>query len=466
MSVVRRARCCMYVCASFCGFPANPYANGACAWDTSFGALIPSTTASRSPVMGLRHAKVAMAVFSSPTRSVSYTGEYRLSSRKSRSPRYVLVSRHRTVLWSTWSFRNAESAAMRSRSVNRTRGRYPFRSRMQDLPRRNRLTRTETKPFHLSGRTRGSASCSQGAGGQAKHLGREIVTQPNVRDLDDVQEPARKDVGLLLSHVLPRWCVVPVTHGLSLRLHTDPGSANLGEERGRVQSRLERVTFRPIGLDNDIKILNRDTDLPWEGPRGLRERESRSRRCIRRVERVALEQGLSTSSGMRAKPFAVWVIAGGLVFAAIVTFAGAVLYLIQNGAGDGVFYSYLIFAIVPLVFAVFAWREKRWAYIAAAVVCILFLILDVAFSFNSLLNPADNAFALLAALVPTVAVGRMVTWINLDRTAHTVTSTVAGQFDSGSVSTGQTWTGTFTQTGTYHYYCTYHPMMTGTIIVQ
>src|SRR5438132_7401013 len=31
---------------------------------------------------------------------------------------------------------------------------------------------------------------------------------------------------------------------------------------------------------------------------------SRSRRCIRRVERVALEQGLSTSSGMRAKPFA------------------------------------------------------------------------------------------------------------------------------------------------------------------
>src|SRR5437870_9551750 len=99
---------------------------------------------------------------------------------------------------------------------------------MQDLPRRNRLTRTETKPFHLSGRTRGSASCSQGAGGQAKHLGREIVTQPNVRDLDDVQEPARKDVGFLLSHVLPRWCVVPVTHGLSLRSHTDPGSANLG----------------------------------------------------------------------------------------------------------------------------------------------------------------------------------------------------------------------------------------------
>src|SRR3989442_6220689 len=115
------------------------------------------------------------------------------------------------------------------------------------------------------------------------------------------------------------------------------------------------------------------TDLPGEGPRGLRERESRSRRCIRRVERVALEQGLSTSSGMRAKPFAVWVIAGGLVFAAIVTFAGAVLYLIQNGAGDGVFYSYLIFPIVPLVFAVFASLEERLVDIPAAGVSILFL---------------------------------------------------------------------------------------------
>src|SRR5437879_13831495 len=101
---------------------------------------------------------------------------------------------------------------------------------------------------------------------------------------------------------------------------------------------------------------------------------------------------------MRAKPFAVWVIAGGLVFAAIVTFAGAVLYLIQNGAGDGVFYSYLIFAIVPLVFAVFAWREKRWAYIAAAVVCILFLILYFALSFNSLLTHAGYRVVLFAAL--------------------------------------------------------------------
>src|SRR3989442_12880151 len=127
--------------------------------------------------------------------------------------------------------------------------------------------------------------------------------------------------------------------------------------------------FGQLDSTMTLKSLTAITDLPWKGTRGLRALESRSRRCIRRVERVALEQGLSTSSGMRAKPFAVWVIAGGLVFAAIVTFAGAVLYLIQNGAGDGVFYSYLIFSIVPLAFAVFALRGNRSAELAAPGLC-------------------------------------------------------------------------------------------------
>src|SRR6266566_7029984 len=50
-----------------------------------------------------------------------------------------------------------------------------------------------------------------------------------------------------------------------------PRPASLREERGRVQSRLERVTFRPIGLDNDIKSRTAIPGLPWEGPRRLRE---------------------------------------------------------------------------------------------------------------------------------------------------------------------------------------------------
>src|SRR6266571_4467129 len=202
------------------------------------------------------------------------------------------------------------------------------------------------------------------------------------------------------------------------------------------------------------------TDLPWEGPRGLRERESRSRRCIRRVERVAIEQGMSTSSGMRAKPFAVWVIAGGLVFAAILTFRSAKLGLRQK--------TYL------------ASVRSTGGLLTLAVVgfVIGMLVAGTIGSSVILRNTAGTAADIsivpnaMSAAIPyspatfTVAVGRMVTWINLDRTAHTVTSTVAGQFDSGSISTGQTWTWTFTQTGTYRYYCTYHPMMTGTVIVQ
>jgi plastocyanin len=67
-----------------------------------------------------------------------------------------------------------------------------------------------------------------------------------------------------------------------------------------------------------------------------------------------------------------------------------------------------------------------------------------------------------------IAVGGTVTWINKDTTAHTVTSSPNGtsRFDSGALTTGATWSHTFTQPGTYWYYCTIHPMMIGRIIVS
>jgi len=43
--------------------------------------------------------------------------------------------------------------------------------------------------------------------------------------------------------------------------------------------------------------------------------------------------------------------------------------------------------------------------------------------------------------------------------------TNASLFDSGTL-TGATWSHTFTQAGTYPCYCTFHPMMGGTIIVR
>ena len=69
----------------------------------------------------------------------------------------------------------------------------------------------------------------------------------------------------------------------------------------------------------------------------------------------------------------------------------------------------------------------------------------------------------------TVKAGATVTWVNKDTIAHTVTSTSvpsgAATFDSGNILFGFSYSVKFTQPGTYHYYCSIHPSMTGTIIV-
>jgi plastocyanin len=65
----------------------------------------------------------------------------------------------------------------------------------------------------------------------------------------------------------------------------------------------------------------------------------------------------------------------------------------------------------------------------------------------------------------TIPVGATVTWKNDDGPAHTVTST-SPAFDSGNLDNGQHFTFTFLKAGTYDYVCSYHPNMTGQIVVQ
>lgn len=65
-----------------------------------------------------------------------------------------------------------------------------------------------------------------------------------------------------------------------------------------------------------------------------------------------------------------------------------------------------------------------------------------------------------------VSVGGTVTWVNKDTTGHTVTSNVTGQFGSPLLTTGETWSHTFSQPGTYYYHCTPHPQMWGVIVVS
>jgi plastocyanin len=65
----------------------------------------------------------------------------------------------------------------------------------------------------------------------------------------------------------------------------------------------------------------------------------------------------------------------------------------------------------------------------------------------------------------TIAVGATVTWTNRDDIPHTVVST-DGVFKSKVRDTDEKFSYTFTKAGTYPYYCSVHPKMTGTVVVQ
>lgn len=73
-------------------------------------------------------------------------------------------------------------------------------------------------------------------------------------------------------------------------------------------------------------------------------------------------------------------------------------------------------------------------------------------------------FAFSPATV-TIKRGGTVTWTNEDTAAHDVTST-SGAFASASLAQGRSYTHTFSTAGTFPYYCSVHPNMKGTVIVQ
>jgi len=64
-----------------------------------------------------------------------------------------------------------------------------------------------------------------------------------------------------------------------------------------------------------------------------------------------------------------------------------------------------------------------------------------------------------------VSVGTTVTWINRDDIPHTVVST-DGVFKSKVRDTDEKFSYTFSKAGTYPYYCSVHPKMTGKVVVQ
>ena len=67
----------------------------------------------------------------------------------------------------------------------------------------------------------------------------------------------------------------------------------------------------------------------------------------------------------------------------------------------------------------------------------------------------------------TVPVGTVVTWTNHDDIPHTVVSTDDPKtFKSRVLDTDEKFSFTFNKAGTYPYFCSIHPKMTGKVVVQ
>lgn len=67
----------------------------------------------------------------------------------------------------------------------------------------------------------------------------------------------------------------------------------------------------------------------------------------------------------------------------------------------------------------------------------------------------------------TIAAGTTVEWLNRDDDPHTVKSDPArGELKSPALDTNDIYRFTFKEPGMYKYFCTLHPHMQGTIIVQ
>ena len=65
----------------------------------------------------------------------------------------------------------------------------------------------------------------------------------------------------------------------------------------------------------------------------------------------------------------------------------------------------------------------------------------------------------------TVPAGTTVTWTNRDDIPHTVVST-KGAFKSKVLDTDEKFSFTFSKAGSYPYFCSLHPKMTGKVVVQ
>jgi plastocyanin len=118
-------------------------------------------------------------------------------------------------------------------------------------------------------------------------------------------------------------------------------------------------------------------------------------------------------------------------------------------------------------------RTNIWKINLALVMMIAFLLFSASSAIvaaNGQQTPAKAAdvkidnFSFGPAAV-TVPVGTTITWTNHDDIPHTVVST-DGVFKSKVLDTDEKFSFTFDKPGSYAYFCSIHPKMTGKVVVQ
>jgi plastocyanin len=116
-------------------------------------------------------------------------------------------------------------------------------------------------------------------------------------------------------------------------------------------------------------------------------------------------------------------------------------------------------------------RKTAWILGLLSTAMVAVLLLSAASSYSSVKTPqpataevkVDN-FSFGPATL-TVAVGTTVTWTNRDDIPHTIVSTEK-VFKSKVLDTDEKFSFTFDKAGTYPYFCSIHPKMTGSVVVQ
>jgi len=119
------------------------------------------------------------------------------------------------------------------------------------------------------------------------------------------------------------------------------------------------------------------------------------------------------------------------------------------------------------------WKTKKRAINMGAILGLSLLLMSSAFVHSFVTEaqekPATNEVNIdnfmFTAMELTIAPGTQVTWVNKDDVPHTVVS-VEHKFKSKALDTDEMFSFTFQDPGTYEYFCSVHPKMTGKIIVK